>query len=136
VQIWDRRSCRCVYPLPSCSWSVHPLPSCSWSVDPLTSSGCYMVDLVAAALPHCDPSCAGADCPSHPSSCARTGGSGEARKINQWVHGFNFNILMGLLSLMNSNYSEISNNLLGLAEPNGYTVALPLTRGRHGCRSR
>jgi hypothetical protein len=41
-------------------------------------------------------------------------------------HGFNFIILMGSLILINSNYSEISNKLLGSAEPNDYKPAPPL----------
>jgi hypothetical protein len=52
--------------------------------------------------------------------------SGGARKTSQWVHGFNSIILMGSLPQINSNYSEISNNLLGSTEPNGYMVAPPL----------
>jgi hypothetical protein len=32
---------------------------------------------------------------------------------------------MRSLSLIDSNYSEISNNLLGSAEPNGYMVPSP-----------
>jgi hypothetical protein len=53
--------------------------------------------------------------------------------MGSWVQ---FHYINGSLSLMNSNYSDISNNLLGSAEPNGYTLAPPLTGGQHGCWSR
>jgi hypothetical protein len=47
----------------------------------------------------------------------------EARKINQWVR---LHYIIESLLLINSNYSEISNKLLGLAQPNNYMSAPPL----------
>jgi hypothetical protein len=40
----------------------------------------------------------------------------RARKINQWVYGLNSIILIESLTLTNSNYSGISNKLLGSAK--------------------
>jgi hypothetical protein len=45
-----------------------------------------------------------------------------ARKINQWVR---LHYINGSLLLINNNYSEINNKLLG-SEPNDYMAAPPL----------
>jgi hypothetical protein len=39
---------------------------------------------------------------------------------------------MGSLQLMNSKYSELSNKLLGSAEPNKYMLAPPLSMVKSG----
>jgi hypothetical protein len=52
---------------------------------------------------------------------ATDGGGG--RKINQWVR---LHYTNGSLLLINNNYSEISNKLLGSAEPNDYMAPPPL----------